>query len=110
MTQTLSSKGHILVVDDRPSSLKILTSMLSTNGYRVRPAASGESALKAVQAVVPDLILLDVSMPGMDGYQVCQRLKMSERTRDIPVIFISARNEAQDKIKAFTVGGVDYIT
>ncbi|MBN1579396.1 MAG: hybrid sensor histidine kinase/response regulator [Anaerolineae bacterium] len=110
MTQTLSSKGHILVVDDRPSSLKILTSMLSTNGYRVQPAASGESALKAVQAVLPDLILLDVSMPGMDGYQVCQRLKASERTRDIPVIFISARNEAQDKIKAFTVGGVDYIT
>jgi signal transduction histidine kinase len=110
MTQAQTNKGRILVVDDRPSNLKILTSMLSNSGYAVQSAVSGQAALQAIEAALPDLVVLDVSMPVMDGYQICQCLKTNERTYDIPVIFISARNEAEDKVKGFAVGGVDYIT
>jgi PleD family two-component response regulator len=84
--------------------------MLVAQGYRVRLAASGEEALGAVQAALPDLILLDVHMPRMDGYQTCERLKRDERTRHVPVIFISALDQTEDKAKAFVVGGVDYVT
>jgi PleD family two-component response regulator len=100
----------ILIVDDTPANLKVLISMLSEQGHRVRPAINGNLALTAAQKAPPDLILLDISMPDMDGYEVCRRLKADEITRDIPVIFISALNEPLDKVKAFTVGGVDYIT
>lgn len=103
-------KGDILVVDDTPDNLRLLSTMLTERGYKVRSAISGSIALMGVNASPPDLILLDINMPEMDGYQVCQTLKANEITCDIPVIFISAYNEVLDKVKSFAVGGVDYIT
>ena len=100
---------QVLVVDDALINLKLLTEILLSRGYRVRPASSGDLALKTTAAIAPDLILLDVKMPGMDGYEVCRRLKSDEKTRGIPVIFISALDEAADKLKGFDAGGVDYI-
>lgn len=108
--QPVSSKGSILVVDDHYANLSLLTQVLSEGGYEVRVAPNGKLALKSVLATPPDLILLDIMMPEMDGYQVCDRLKADKKTRDIPVIFLSALGEALDKVKAFDVGGVDYIT
>lgn len=102
--------AQILVVDDTPANLRLLTEILTKEGYRVRPASSGRLALKAVAAVSPDLILLDVTMPDMNGYEVCRELKANEASRLIPVIFISALNDTTDKIKGFEAGGVDYIT
>jgi sigma-B regulation protein RsbU (phosphoserine phosphatase) len=103
-------KKNILIVDDTPNNLHLLSQMLSERGYKVRAVLNGERALAAAQRVAPDLILLDVRMPEMDGYEVCERLKGDERTHDVPVIFISALNEIQDKIRGFSVGGVDYVT
>ena len=103
-------KADILVVDDTPANLKLLTSILSANSYKVRPASSGMIALRSVQVSLPDLILLDIRMPEMDGFEVCKKLKADEHTRDIPVIFISAMDDVRDKIKAFNVGGIDYVT
>lgn len=100
----------ILIVDDVPDNLRILSNTLTEQGYRVRCARDGSTALMAVAATLPSLILLDVSMPGMDGYEVCQHLKASTRTSEIPVIFISALDDVLDKVKAFDVGGIDYIT
>jgi phosphoserine phosphatase RsbU/P len=100
----------ILVVDDITSNIILLTHMLLKLGYKVRKAISGEIAIEEIDIALPDLILLDINMPGMDGYQVCQMLKAQERTCDIPVIFISALDETMDKLKGFNVGGVDYIT
>jgi phosphoserine phosphatase RsbU/P len=100
----------ILVVDDTPANVRLLANMLSTLGYKVRKATGGEMAIEAINMVLPDLILLDINMPGMDGYQVCQALKNQQKTCDIPVIFISALDEIMDKLKGFNVGGVDYIT
>lgn len=102
--------GDILAVDDVPNNLRILSSLLTKKGYKVRSVISGEMALKAAQSAPPDLILLDINLPRMDGYEVCQKLKEQDITRDIPVIFISALNDVLDKVKAFGVGGVDYIT
>jgi len=102
--------ADILVVDDTPANLRLLFQMLSEEGYGVRPVTSGEQALAAVDAVPPDLILLDIRMPGMSGYDVCERLQADTETGDIPIIFISALDEVQDKVTAFTAGGVDYIT
>jgi diguanylate cyclase (GGDEF)-like protein len=102
--------NDILIVDDTPENLTILRQILTEQGYRVRPALSGEIALKAVQADIPNLILLDIMMPGMDGFEVCSKLKSEARTSDIPVIFISALDETEDKVKGFQVGGVDFIT
>jgi CheY-like chemotaxis protein len=110
MIHSEGSKGNILIVDDMPDNLAMLTQMLMELGYRVRPALTGELALNAVQVTLPDIILLDIMMPDIDGYEICQRLKADEKTRDIPVLFISALQEEIDKIKAFEVGGVDYIT
>jgi len=104
------SRGNILIVDDTPENLTVLRQILTREGYRVRPALSGEVALKTIQADLPDLILLDIIMPGMNGYEVCARLKIGEATRDIPVIFISALNEIEDKMRAFSEGGADYIS
>jgi PleD family two-component response regulator len=101
---------NILIVDDTPENLTVLRRMLTENGYRVRPAISGEIALETAQVDLPDLILLDIVMPGMDGYEVCLKLKAQDKTRDVPIIFISALNEIEDKVRAFSVGGVDYIT
>jgi two-component system, sensor histidine kinase and response regulator len=102
-------KGNILIVDDTPDNLRLLSSPLSDRGYKVRCAIDGAMALMGAQAAPPDLIMLDIKMPLMDGYEVCQRLKADDRTREIPVIFISALDEVLDKVKAFTIGGVDYI-
>jgi len=100
----------ILIADDTPEQLTVLRQMLAEQNYMVRPALNGEIAIKAANESPPDLILLDIRMPGMDGYEVCQQLKSEEKTRKIPVIFISALNELDDKVKAFSLGGVDYIT
>jgi len=99
-----------LVVDDNIDNLNLLRVVLERAGYKVLPALSGEMALKAVTVTLPDLILLDVRMPGMDGYRVCDQLKADPRTRDIPVVFISANQELPDRIAAFDAGGVDYVT
>ncbi len=101
--------GHILIVDDVPENVQLLSSTLSKQGHKVRGVLSGEMALRASNSL-PDLILLDIMMPDMDGYEVCRKLKESACTCDIPVIFLSALNAVADKVKAFEVGGVDYIT
>ena len=103
-------KGNILIVDDNPENLTVLRQMLTANGYRVRAALNGEIALKSVQADPPDLILLDILMPEMDGYEVCRNLKSKEHTDQIPIIFISALADVEDIVKAFQAGGMDYIT
>ncbi|MFB2937657.1 adenylate/guanylate cyclase domain-containing protein [Aerosakkonemataceae cyanobacterium BLCC-F154] len=102
--------ANILIVDDTPDNLRLLSTMLSGQGYYVRKAINGQMALKAAQMSPPDLILLDINMPLMNGYEVCQTLKANPDTCKIPVIFISALDHVIDKIKAFEVGGVDYIT
>ena len=102
--------GDILVVDDLTANLRVLAQILSEAGHRTRPAADGPTALRAVDASPPELILLDVLMPIMDGFEVCRRLKANARSRAIPVIFVSAMDEPVDKVKGFTAGGVDYIT
>ncbi|MGB3239047.1 MAG: adenylate/guanylate cyclase domain-containing protein [Geitlerinemataceae cyanobacterium] len=102
--------GNILIVDDMPDNLRLLANILGDRGYEVGKARSGAMALTAVQAEPPDLILLDINMPQMDGYEVCHRLKSDPKTQEIPVIFISALDEVWDKVKAFNVGGIDYIT
>jgi len=104
-----ASTGDILIVDDTQSDLKLLTDILRKAGYTVRPASDGELALRSVRARLPELILLDIQMPGLDGYEVCRRLKDSEDTRNIPVIFISVKTSTIDKVKAFGLGGSDYI-
>ncbi|MFS8117112.1 MAG: PAS domain-containing protein [Microcoleus sp.] len=100
---------NILIVDDHPESLRLLSQVLSKRGYKVRPTRDGKLALKFARSTPPDLILLDIMMPGMDGYQVCEQLKACTKTKDIPVIFISGLNEVFDKVKAFSLGGADYI-
>ncbi len=101
---------NILLVDDSPEILHLFSVLLSKLGYKVRPTRDGKLALRYAKKNPPDLILLDIMMPGIDGYQVCEKLKACEQTKDIPVIFISALNEVFDKLKAFSMGGVDYIT
>lgn len=101
---------NVIVVDDTPANLQLLTGMLKERGYKVRPVPSGKLALQAAKNDPPDLILLDIMMPEMDGYEVCERLKADEKLREISVIFISALNETMDKVRAFVVGGVDYVT
>lgn len=101
---------EILVVDDTADNLRFLKLMLEERGYLVRAASEGPLALESVSARLPDLILLDVKMPEMNGYEVCRRLKADHRSRKVPVIFISALDETIDKVKGFKSGGVDYIT
>ena len=103
-------KANILLVDDRPKNLRLLTDLLEEQGYEVQQAISGAVALQAVSLAPPDLMLLDINMPEMDGYSVCQQLKADPNTRDIPVIFVSALDEPWDKVKAFSSGGSDYIS
>ncbi len=102
--------ASILVVDDTPDNVRLLSAILTEQGYQVRKALNGQRALATVQEYPPDLILLDVMMPEMTGYEVCEKLKSSPKTRSIPVIFLSALDDVSDKVKAFDVGGVDYIT
>ncbi|RJR26003.1 MAG: response regulator [Desulfobacteraceae bacterium] len=103
-------KATIMVVDDTPSDLKLLEEMLECKGYRVLSFPMGNMALKAAAKNPPDLILLDIMMPDMDGFEVCRRLKADESLREIPVLFISALTDLNEKIKAFSLGGVDYVT
>lgn len=107
---TTNHKGNILVVDNSPSNLRLLSSLLTTHGYKVRKAINGELALNACQSSPPDAILLDIMMPDMDGYEVCKKIKANPLTSDIPVIFLSALDELASKIQAFEIGGADYIT
>ncbi len=101
--------GRILLVDDQPANLDVLYELLDDAGYRISVAPNGQVALKVVEQAVPDLILLDVMMPGMNGYEVCQKLKLDPQTRDIPVIFITAENQTEGVVAGFQAGGVDYI-
>jgi sigma-B regulation protein RsbU (phosphoserine phosphatase) len=102
--------ASILIVDDTPANLQVLAGMLKDRGYKVRPVPSGKLALLAAQRDPPDLILLDINMPEMNGYQVCEHLKADDKLMGIPIIFISALTDQLDKVKAFATGGVDYIT
>ncbi len=110
MALSKGTQPNILIVDDTPANLDVLSSMLTKRGYKVRPAPNGALALRAAQSTPPDLVLLDILMPEMDGFAVCERLKSHPKTKDIPIIFISALDDALDKVKAFRAGGVDYIT
>jgi diguanylate cyclase (GGDEF)-like protein len=102
--------SNILIVDDLPDNLHLLSKILTRQGYAVQAVSNGMAAIAAVQTQLPDLILLDICMPELDGYEVCQQLKQDTRTQDIPIIFISALDELGDKVKAYKAGGVDYIT
>ncbi|MBD2203253.1 hybrid sensor histidine kinase/response regulator [Calothrix sp. FACHB-1219] len=108
--ETTARTGTILVVDDNPTNIQVLFDILSEIGYRVAIAKSGEAALQRLQSYQPDLILLDVMMPGIDGFETCQRLKAEANTRDIPVIFMTALSDTVDKVKGLSLGAVDYIT
>src|SRR5919202_1125125 len=102
--------GNILVVDDTAENLRLLSTMLTQSGYTPRCVINGKMALRACNSNPPDFILLDIMIPEMNGYEVCQHLKLEAKTREIPVIFISAKDEVFDKVNAFAVGGVDYIS
>ncbi|MEI6049144.1 MAG: response regulator [Bacteroidota bacterium] len=101
---------YILVVDDNQENLKVVSNFLREKRYKIALATDGESAFKVLEANKIDLILLDIMMPGMDGYEVCKILKKKPETKDIPVIFLTARVETDDIVKGFQTGGVDYIT
>ena len=106
---TTDRKENLLIVDDTLANLQLLTTMLRDEGYEVRGAPNGEIALKTVGSFQPALVLLDINMPDIDGYEVCRRLKADPATAGIPVIFLSALSEEQDKVTGFDVGGIDYI-
>ncbi|GAB1539330.1 hypothetical protein NUACC21_19960 [Scytonema sp. NUACC21] len=110
LKQSLLIKANILVVDDNPDNIKLFIQILSSQRYKVRVSSNGKLALKTALSDPPDLILLNVNIPEMNGYEVCKHLKDDDRTRDIPVIFISGLDEPIDKVNVFTVGGVDHIT
>ncbi|NES02716.1 MAG: hybrid sensor histidine kinase/response regulator [Okeania sp. SIO2F4] len=101
--------GNILIVDDIPENIKLLSQILKNAGHRVRAVTNGKMALKTINFQVPDLILLDINMPEINGYEVCEQLKANQETQNIPVIFVSALDEVFNKVKAFSVGGLDYI-
>lgn len=103
-------KGNILIVDDTPDNLRVLSTTLEGRGYDVRTAINAQLALLSIQAEQPDLILLDINMPGINGYDLCVKLKQQLETANIPIIFISALDDELDKKQAFTVGGADYIS
>ncbi|EDX86569.1 PAS fold family [Synechococcus sp. PCC 7335] len=109
-TEVRPIKADILVIDDTPENLHLLSTMLSERQYKVRSVTKGSTGLRGAIAAPPDLILLDINMPEMNGYEVCEQLKAHETTCDIPVIFISALGDVLDKVNAFNVGGVDFIT
>jgi putative two-component system response regulator len=106
----MTAQARIMVVDDTPQNLRLLENLLSERGYHVFALPDGEMALAAAAKNPPDLILLDIDMPGLNGYQVCKRLKSDASLAEIPIIFISALSETADKVRAFEAGGVDYVT
>ena len=111
MRESINAKNaKILIVDDIPNNLNLLSHNLESQGYRVVAVPSGMVALQIVERTQPDLILLDIMMPEMDGFETCRRLKTNPATAEIPVIFISAKDEMSSVVKGFEVGGVDYIT
>ena len=101
---------QILIVDDLPENVRLLSSLLSEQGYAVSSATDGKMALAVIQKALPDLILLDIMIPQIDGYQVCRHLKSLDITKHIPIIFLSGLDSEFDKVEAFKVGGADYIT
>lgn len=105
----MKQRNGILIVDDTLSTLKLLADTLISEKYRVRPVTSGAQALESINAELPELILLDIRMPGMDGFEVCKRLKAGEATRAIPILFLSATTDAQERVQGFELGGVDFI-
>ncbi len=108
---TLNSRQEtLLIVDDIPANVSFLLDFLTHAGFKVLVAKEGKAALKKAEYAHPDLILLDVMMPGMDGFKVCQVLKSQDSTQDIPIIFMTALSETVDKVKGFSLGAVDYIT
>ena len=110
VSESKGGRGDILIVDDGPENLRVLSELLRSEGYVARPVSDGALALEAASAEPPDLVLLDIRMPGMDGFEVCRRLKADARLRDVPVVFLSAIDDLADKVKAFTVGAVDYVS
>ena len=107
MSQRLSL---VLIVDDNPQNIKVLGNIIGKAGYDVAVAMKGKDALQLLETDLPDLILLDIMMPEMDGYELCSRIKANEKTREIPVIFLTAKRETDDLVRAFNVGAVDYVT
>ena len=105
-----SNESRIMIVDDTPQNIQVLGTVLREQGYQLSVARNGRQALEAAQKIMPDLILLDVMMPELDGFETCRRLKDDPRTRDIPVIFLTAKTELEDIVKGFNLGGVDYVT
>ena len=110
MIKNQLTNTDILIVDDIPDNIRLLSDILTEQGYQVRKSLNGKMALKAIAASIPDLLLLDINMPEMNGYQLCKQLKLDPKTKAIPIIFISGISETLDKVKAFNCGGVDYIT
>ena len=110
MIEPAAPLASVLVIDDTIENLRLLSNLLGEQGYEVRAVTSGRQALRAVEHDPPDLILLDIAMPEMDGYEVCRRLRAQDRCKDVPVIFITASTETADKVQAFDTGGVDYVT
>jgi PAS domain S-box-containing protein len=106
----LQQKTQVLIVDDQPTNIKVLSDLLIEYGFEVLVATSGEKALQRLQRVLPDIILLDILMPGIDGFETCRRLKTTKATNDIPVIFMSALSDGLDKVKGLNLGAVDYVT
>src|SRR4028118_299309 len=110
MSVETPEKGVILIVDDTPSNLEVLLVFLEDSGFKVLVAEDGESAIEGAEYAPPDLILWDILMPGMDGFETCRRLKSNQATQDIPVIFMTALSETVDKVRGLSLGAVDYIT
>jgi len=110
LNQEAAAPACVLVVDDTIANLRLLSNMLSEEGYDVRAVTNGPQALQAVERDPPDVILLDITMPEMDGYEVCRRLKARDHSKDVPVIFLTALTDTADKVRAFDAGGVDYVT
>lgn len=105
-----NKKNLILIVDDNSENVKLLGTLLINKGYDVGVSSDGYKALKFVKNIQPDLILLDIMMPGMDGFEVCEKIKSNLKTRSVPVIFLTAKSSTEDIVKGFKVGGVDYIS
>lgn len=106
----MKNMGTILVVDDDLETLKMMVGILQAKGYRVLPANSGGIALDAMASQLPDMVLLDIRMPGLDGFEVCRRLKQNDRTRHIPVLFLSAEAERNERVEVFGLGAVDFVS